>query len=91
MSAPTHTDTPTPHAYTYINATFVRVITYTNMLAPKYLYIIEPKRSPPSAEGKLLDYEIVVSEFELQLRYPVHFQSSTFGKGMNPFITSAMG
>ena len=33
---------------------------------------------------KALDYGIVVSEFELQLRYYVHFRTNTLGKGMNP-------
>ena len=34
---------------------------------------------------KSLNYEIVVSEFELQSRYYVHFRTNTIGKGMNPF------
>ena len=29
---------------------------------------------------------ILVNEFELQLRYYVLFQINTFGKGMNPLI-----
>ena len=33
---------------------------------------------------KAMDYEIVVSEFELQSRYYVHFRVNTLGKGMNP-------
>ena len=40
---------------------------------------------------KELDIKIVVSEFELQLCYYVHFQRNTLGKGMNPFILPAMG
>ena len=35
---------------------------------------------------KAMDGGIVVSEFELQSRYYVHF-----GKGMNPLILPAMG
>ena len=35
-----------------------------------------------------LDYDIVVSEFEFQLHYYVHFWTKTLGKGMNPFISS---
>ena len=35
---------------------------------------------------KAMDYEIVVSEFELQSRNYV-----LFGKGMNPLILPAMG
>ena len=40
---------------------------------------------------KALDCGIVVSEFELQSRYYVHFQTNTFGKGMNSLIFPAMG
>ena len=38
---------------------------------------------------KALDYGIVVSEFELQPRYYVHFRTLTLGKGMNPIILPA--
>ena len=38
----------------------------------------------------MLDYDIVVSEFELQLRYYVHFLTSTIEKDMNPFISQGM-
>ena len=38
-----------------------------------------------------LDYRIVVSEFEIQSPYCVHFQANTLGKGMNPLILPAMG
>ena len=40
---------------------------------------------------KAMDYRIVVSEFELQLRYYVHFRANTLGKGMNLLILPAMG
>ena len=33
----------------------------------------------------------VVSGFELQLRYYIHFQSNTHGEGMNSLIYLAMG
>ena len=33
----------------------------------------------------------VVSEFELQSRYYIHFQTNTLGKGMNPLILPSMG
>ena len=32
---------------------------------------------------KAMDGRIVVSEFELQSRYYVHFRANTLGKGMN--------
>ena len=40
---------------------------------------------------KAMDFGIIVSEFEIQSRYYVHFQTNTLGKGMNPFIFQAMG
>ena len=40
---------------------------------------------------KMMDCEIVESEFELQLRYYVHFQTNTLGKGMNPLFLPVMG
>ena len=33
---------------------------------------------------KAQDSGIILSEFKLQLRYYVHFQTNTLGKGMNP-------
>ena len=40
---------------------------------------------------KAMDYGIVVSEFEFQSLYNVHFQANTPGKSMNPIILPAMG
>ena len=40
---------------------------------------------------KALDSGIVVSEFELQLRYSVHFQTNTLGKMYEPAYLPAMG
>ena len=40
---------------------------------------------------KAMDCGIVVSEFELQPRYYVHFRANTLGEGMNPLILPAMG
>ena len=34
------------------------------------------------------DCDIVVSEFELNSHYYVHFRTNTLGKGMNPFVLS---
>ena len=34
----------------------------------------------------VVDCDIVVSEFELQPRYYIHFQTNTLGKGMNPLF-----
>ena len=46
---------------------------------------------PRGVMVKAMDCEIVVSEFVLQSRYYVHFQTNTLGKGMNPLILPAMG
>ena len=40
---------------------------------------------------KAMDCQIIVSEFELQSHYYVHFRANTLGKGMNPLILPAMG
>ena len=40
---------------------------------------------------KVTDCGIVVSEFEFQSHYYVHFRTNTLGKGMNPLILPAMG
>ena len=39
---------------------------------------------------KVMDCGIVVSKFELQSRYYVHFWTNTLGKGINPLILPAM-
>ena len=40
---------------------------------------------------KVMYCDIVVSEFELQSRYYVHFQTNTLGTDMNPLILPAIG
>ena len=42
-----------------------------------------------SEMAKVLDGDPEVSEFELQLRYYVHFRTNTPGKDMNPLIPLA--
>ena len=46
---------------------------------------------PHGVMVKAMDSGIVVSEFELQSHYYVHFRTNTLGKGMNPRILPAMG
>ena len=41
--------------------------------------------------AKVLDWDIVVCEFELRLRNYVHFWTNTFQKGINSFIHPARG
>ena len=38
-----------------------------------------------------LGYDIVVDKFKPQQCYYIHFQTNTFGKGMNLLILSVMG
>ena len=47
-------------------------------------YGTQPLRGcPRGVMVKAMDCGIVVREFELQLRYYVHFRANTLGKGMN--------
>ena len=46
---------------------------------------------PRGVMVKVLDCEIVVSEFELQSRYYVHFRTNTLEKGMYPPYPSSYG
>ena len=45
---------------------------------------------PSSVLVHVLDCDITVSEFELQSRYHVPFQTNTLGKSMNSIISPAM-
>ena len=47
-------------------------------------------RSPCGVVANILDCDIIVSVFDLQMYYYVHFQTNTFVKDMNSFIFSAM-
>ena len=57
-----------------------------------YIYIYHNTRGcPRGIIVKEIDCGLVISEFELQSRYYVHFRANTLGKGMNPLIPPAMG
>ena len=43
------------------------------------------------AVANVLNCGLEVSEFDLQLRYYVHFRTNITGKSMNPLIIQAMG
>ena len=43
-------------------------------------------RSPHGIVANVLDCDIVVSKFELQSLYYVHFRTNTLRKGMDPLI-----
>ena len=65
---------------------------FTFKVNSKYRYEIEyPRWCPHGVMIKAMDCGIIVSEFVLQSRYYVHFQTNTLGKGMNPLILPAMG
>ena len=51
---------------------------------------IKTRGIPLSEEANVLDSDIVVSKFKLQLGYYVHFWTNTLGKGMNSLIPPAM-
>ena len=59
-----------------------------------YLVSLRTSESSGVPRGVMIremDCRIVVSEFELQTRYYVHFRTNTQGKGMNTLILPAMG
>ena len=43
------------------------------------------------AVANVLDCDILISEFEQQTLYYVHFRANIFGKGINSVISSVMG
>ena len=57
----------------------------------KSLCISLSGRSPCGVVDNELDHNMVVSEFQLQLHYYIHFQINTLWKGMNPLFPLAMG
>ena len=42
--------------------------------------------NPHDVVANVLNYDIVVSEFEIHSYFYIHFQTNTFDKGMNLFI-----
>ena len=44
------------------------------------------ERYPRGFVTTMMDYDIIVSEFELQSHYYVHFRTNTLGKEMNILI-----
>ena len=50
--------------------------------------IISKGESFSRVVANVLDCDIIVSKFELQAHYDVHFQTNTTGKGMNPLTPS---
>ena len=55
-----------------------------------HLNMVSPE-SPRGVGANVLDWDIVLSEFEIQQRHYVHFRTNTLGKGMNSLIPSTIG
>ena len=49
------------------------------------------ERCPHGVMVKVLDCGIIVSEFKIQSCYYVHFQTNTFGKGIEPPFPPSYG
>ena len=87
---------PRIHVYTHKNkdiSTHIHINPYTQALVHAQIrtYTRYMKGCPRDLLVKTLDHGIIVSEFELQTRYYVHFRTNTLGKGMNPLILPVMG
>ena len=91
-----------PSVFWYASAIFAYVLWYVRWLLslfngiPIFVGYLIPnpslqKECPRGVMVKVMDCGIVISEFELQSRYYVHFRTNTLGKGMNPLILPAIG
>ena len=69
--------------------TISRDIPYFSLYSSLSLSIKE-ERSSCGVVANVLDCDIVVSEFELQSRYYIPFQTNTLGKDINTLILSAV-
>ena len=54
-------------------------------------YTTGTTRNPYDALANMLDCNIVVSKFQLQSTYYIHFKANTFRKGMNVPIPPSYG
>ena len=63
---------------------------YTYILDIYDMYTRFVGRCPRGVMVKAMDSGIVLSEFELQSRYYVHFRANTLGKLWSPLILPAM-
>ena len=77
---------PTLKVRVSIYQTRIHSQTYSQIYILKYV-----SGGPRGVVVKAMDYEIVVREFVLQLRYYVHFRANTLWKVMNSLILPAMG
>ena len=49
------------------------------------------KKQIDGVVANVLDCDIIVGEFDPQLRYCIHFRTNIFSKGMNPLFTFLYG
>ena len=82
---PNHTHT---HTHTHI---YIHIYIYNQKTTILYEFPSSRGGCPRGIMIKVLDWGIVVSEFELKSRYYVHFWTNTLRKGINPLILPAMG
>ena len=57
----------------------------------KMFFLVSATLWPCSVVSNVLDCDVIVSEFELQKNYYIHFWINTLRKGMNLLIPPAMG
>ena len=66
-------------------------MTQNEQFKTKYLSLYRWHTVKRGVVANVLDCDILVSEFELQLHHNIHFRTNTLEKGMNPIIPVAMG
>ena len=70
---------------------FICWTTFHKLLLLLLLLLLLFCGSPSYVVTYVLDYDKVVSEFELKSRYNVHFNINNLGKSMNPLILQFRG
>ena len=63
-------------------------VIHSSIVKVRHILYLCLERYPRSLVAKLLNYNIVQNEFEFTPCDYVHFQTNTFGKGMNPLISA---
>ena len=75
-----------PHLVTFHESILVSQWAFQPILVYTRRYIYSSR----GVVAKVLDCDIIVSEFELQFRYYIHFGINTVGKGMNSLTLQAI-
>ena len=63
---------------------------FSDLLFSLFYFIFKSRGPLLSVVANFLNSDIIVSTFELQLSYGVHFDTNTIGNGSNPLIPTAM-